>query len=447
MKKDLSSKNKIAPIVLNLKNYNAPDIVEDAGRKWVKYGASDEYFDYLLERYRGSATNHALINGIYQMIVGEGLDTEDEEALELFTYDDLLKWAFDLKCLGFYIMQIILSKDRKKIASVKHTPVQNWRSGKADENGDIKSMWYSDDWSQYQSARFRPKEYPTYNKDSKEPLQIYAIKPYRAGTFYYPNVDYQGSLQYSHIEEEISNFHINNLLNGMFPGLLINFNNGDPGLEERKAMEGMINSKWSGTSNTAKIVVAFNEDKESAATVESIGGQDLDKMFDLLSKESSEKIMIGHRVISPTLFGVRTGAGLGNNADELRVASILFEETVLRLYRLLLTNSFETILKHNGNDTKLSFKSLNPFEGFLQSDSNELPNKMNIDSGASQQLSDHKHDDRPAMSKETEDEMMKQADGNFGETIDNNEWYEIDVSEVTDEQLEDKIFSENGNSR
>lgn len=447
MKKDLSSKDSVSsPLLFNLSNYTAPTIKEEVSKKWVKYGANDEYFDYLLERYRGSSTNHALINGIYQMIVGDGLDTTDAEALKLFKYDDLLKWAFDLKGLGYFIMQVILNKAGSKIVQIKHTPVQNWRSGKADENGNINNMWYSDDWSQYQNQRFRPKEYPTYKEDSKEPLQIYAVKPYRAGSFYYPNVDYQGSLQYAHIEEEISNFHINNLLNGMFPGLLINFNNGDPGLEERGKMEQVINTKWGGTSNTAKIVVAFNEDKETAATVETISGQDLDKMFDLLSKEASEKIMIGHRVISPTLFGVRTGAGLGNNADEMRVASILFEETVIRLYRTLMVNSFETLLKRNGNNTELKFKSLNPFEGFLQPTS-EVPNKMNIDSGVTKtEMEEHSHSDSDLLTKEQEQEWIAHLTGR-GDEIDGKEWEEVSSEDILDPKKEDLLFNNSNNGR
>ena len=39
-------------------------------------------------------------------------------------------------------------------------------------------------------------------------------------------VDYQGGLQYAELEEEISNYHLNNIMNGLAPSMLINFNNG-----------------------------------------------------------------------------------------------------------------------------------------------------------------------------------------------------------------------------
>jgi hypothetical protein len=42
-----------------------------------------------------------------------------------------------------------------------------------------------------------------------EPIQIYYIKPYKAGFKYYSPVDYQGGLQDAELEEEISNYHLN----------------------------------------------------------------------------------------------------------------------------------------------------------------------------------------------------------------------------------------------
>ncbi len=454
MKEPSTSKNKKDNLLLlELSNYTSPEISENPSKKWIKYGDDNDYFGYLLDRYKGSSTNHALINGISQMIVGEGLESKDETTQEenweqvnsLFTYQDLSRWAFDYKGLGFYMQQIILSKDGSKIARVKHTPVQNWRSGKADSNGVVNEYFYSDDWSKYTQPKYRPVCYPAYSPEKKDPLQIMAVKPYRAGSFYYPNVDYQGALQYAHIEEEISNFHINNLLNGMFPSLLINFNNGEPDSDTRREIESSINNKWGGTTSTGKIIIAFNDDKDRAASVDPVSQPDLDKMFDLLSKESSEKIMIGHRVTSPALFGVRSGSGLGNNADELRVAAILFEETVIRPYRLMMLENINQLLLHNGVKIDLSFKSLNPFKKFPSYQEEkplETPNKMDIADGT--ELS--KEDDRPYMTDDQQDAILDAIDP-YGEPVDGKDWFEVDVADVHDEEEEDKLFEGNESDR
>jgi hypothetical protein len=72
--------------------------------------------------------------------------------------------------------------------------------------------------------------------------------------------------------------------------------------------------------------------------------------------------MVSHRVVSPRLFGVNSdGGGLGNNADELRTASILFEQTVVSGYRELLTEALELIMFEAGEGIKLEFESAQPF--------------------------------------------------------------------------------------
>ena len=78
---------------------------------------------------------------------------------------------------------------------------------------------------------------------SKEAIEILFVKPYRAGFYYYSPVDYQGGLQYAELEEEISNYHLNNIMNGLAPSMLINFNNGVPNEEERQLIENKIHQK------------------------------------------------------------------------------------------------------------------------------------------------------------------------------------------------------------
>ena len=36
-----------------------------------------------------------------------------------------------------------------------------------------------------------------------------------------------------------------------------------------------------------------------------------------------EKIMLGHGIVSPILLGIKDNTGFGNNAEELRTASVL----------------------------------------------------------------------------------------------------------------------------
>jgi hypothetical protein len=354
--------------VVNLSTYTSPEIVEKSNKEWVSYGADNNYFSYLIDRYNGSPTNNAIINGISEMIYGKGLDALNSnkkpeqyaKMVSLFHKDCVRKLCYDLKLMGQCSMQVIYSKDRKTVARVEHIPVENLRAEKCNDKGEIEAYYYSDDWTKVKNVKDCTR-IPAFGY-SKEPIEIVYVKPYRAGYKYYSSPDYQGGLQYAELEEEISNYHLNNILNGLAPSMLINFNNGTPNAEERQMLENRIYQKFSGSSNAGKFILAFNDNPESAATIEPIQLSDAHNQYQFLSDESGKKIMVAHRVVSPMLLGIKDSSGLGNNADELKTASILMDNTVIRPFQTLLIDAFDSILAYNNISLKLYFKTLQPLE-------------------------------------------------------------------------------------
>ena len=354
--------------IVNLSSYTSPQIVEKSNKQWVAYGSDNNYFQYLIDRYNGSPTNNAIINGVSQMIYGKGLDALDSnrkpeayaKMVSLFHKDCVRKLCYDLKLMGQCAIQVIYSKDRKTIAQVAHIPVENLRAEKCNEKGEIEGYFYSDDWTNVK-PRTELKRIPSFGS-SNENIEIIYVKPYRAGYKYYSSPDYQGGLQYAELEEEISNYHLNNILNGLAPSMLINFNNGTPNAEERQALENRIYSKFSGSSNAGKFILAFNDNSESQATIEPIQLSDAHNQYQFLSDESGKKIMVAHRVVSPMLLGIKDSSGLGNNAEELKTASILMDNTVVRPFQHLLIDAFDSILAFNNISLKLYFKTLQPLE-------------------------------------------------------------------------------------
>jgi hypothetical protein len=354
--------------VVNLSTYTSPEIVEKSNKEWVSYGTDNNYFSYLIDRYNGSPTNNAIINGISEMIYGKGLDALDSnrkpeayaKMMTLFHKDCVRKLCYDLKLMGQCSMQVIYSKDRKSVARVEHIPVENLRAEKCNEKGEIEAYYYSDDWTKVKNVKDCTR-IPAFGY-SNEPIEIVYVKPYRAGYKYYSSPDYQGGLQYAELEEEISNYHLNNILNGLAPSMLINFNNGTPNAEERQMLENRIYQKFSGSSNAGKFILAFNDNPESAATIEPIQLSDAHNQYQFLSDESGKKIMVAHRVVSPMLLGIKDSSGLGNNADELKTASILMDNTVIRPFQTLLIDAFDSILAYNNISLKLYFKTLQPLE-------------------------------------------------------------------------------------
>jgi hypothetical protein len=361
-----NSKSEIS--FVNLSTYTSPIVEEVPNQDWIAYGADNNYFQFLIDRYNGSPTNNACINGISQQIYGKGLGATDSdkkpeqyaEMITLFKKDIVRKLCYDLKLMGQCAIQIIYSKDRTKIAQIEHMPIETLRAEKANEEGDIPAYYYFKDWTKLKPSD-KPLRIPSFGM-SKENIEIYYIKPYKAGFYYYAPVDYQGGIQYAELEEEISNFHLNNIMNGLSPSMLINFNNGTPNPQERELIEARIAQKFSGTSNAGKFILSFNDNKEAQAEITPVQLSDAHNQYQFLSDESQSKVLVAHRVVSPMLLGIKDKTGLGNNADEIKTASLLMDNTVIRPFQELLIDCFDNILAFNNIALNLYFITLQPLE-------------------------------------------------------------------------------------
>jgi len=423
--------------VVNFNAYTSPKIVEQKNRDWVQYGEDNNYYQYLIDRYNGSPTNNAIINGISEMIYGKGLDATDSnrkpeayaQMKSLFSKDCVRKLSYDLKLMGSCAIQVIYSKDRSRIVQAEHFPVETLRAEKCNEDGDIEGYYYMADWTKVKPSD-KPQRIPAFGF-SKEAIEILFVKPYRAGFYYYSPVDYQGGLQYAELEEEISNYHLNNIMNGLAPSMLINFNNGVPNEEERTLIEQRIYQKFSGSSNAGKFILAFNDNADTAASIEPVQLSDAHNQYQFLSDESMRKIMVAHRVVSPMLLGIKDNSGLGNNADELKTASTLMDNTVIRPFQTLLLDAFERILAYNDIVLKLYFKTLQPLE-FTELDNAVTKEQVEEETGV--KMSSQK----PDTSDEHLDKIFEALD-ELGEEEDLENWELIDERPVdyeTEEALD-----------
>ena len=422
--------------IVNLASHTTPAVIEDNRKEWVAFGEDNNYYQYLIDRYNGSATNNAIINGMTELIYGKGLHATDaarkpdEYAMmkSLFSRSCMRKLTFDLKAMGQAAMQVIYNKDKTKIVQVEHFPIETLRMEKMNEDGEIEGYYYSKDWTKIRKKGYEPVRIPAFGYGSKgEGLEIYCIKPYRAGFYYYSPVDYQGGIPYAELEEEVANYHINNIKNGLAPSMLINFNNGVPTEEERELIERRIIQKFSGSSNSGKFILAFNDNKEMAASIEPVQLSDASEQYQFLADESMRKLMVAHRVTSPMLMGIKDNTGLGNNADELKTASLLFHNTVVRPFQELILDAIDDILAVNGASLNVFFKTLQPLE--LQAD---IPEEEKEE--LSVELSE---DSRPFLDDELAHELLDAlADLGEEEPLD-DEWELVDAEEVGDDEPED----------
>jgi hypothetical protein len=338
----------------------------------------------------------------------------------LFSKDTVHRLVADYKMMGQCAIQVVYSQDHNMIVEVAHIPIETLRAEKCNEDGEIEGYYYAKSWADVSSRKETPVRIPAFGT-SREGLEVLYIKPYRAGFYYYSPVDYQGALPYAELEESIANFHINNIENGLNPSMLINFNNGVPSEEERRQIEMQIANKFSGTSNAGKFILAFNDNAESKATLETVQLSDAHNQYQFLSNEAMQKLMVGHRITSPMLMGIKDNTGLGNNAEELKTASILFENIVIKPMQETLLDGFEKILIYNDISLNLYFRTLQPLEF-----SNEIETPMDAETReeetgvklSSQEPTDEHFDEVFAALEEV------------GEVINEDEWELVDERPV-----------------
>ena len=419
-----------------LNSYVKPEVKEVSGKQWIEYGSDNNYFQYLIDRYNGSPTNNAIINGVIDMIYGKGLaatdaaQKPDEYAMlmSLFTKDCMKKVVSDFKMMGNAAIQVIYNQDHSKIVKVEHIPVETLRAEKCNEEGFIPAYYYAKSWDRVAQRKEVPVRIDAYGT-SKAGIEILYIKPYKAGYYYYAPTDYQGSLPYAELEEEVANYHISNIKNGLAPSMLINFNNGTPTEDEQTLIEARIADKFSGSSNAGRFILAFNDNKELAATIEPVQLSDASEQYQFLSEECTKKIMVGHRVTSPMLLGIKDQTGLGNNAEELKTASILFDNIVIRPLQEVLLDAVEEVLSFNGASLNVYFKTLQPleFKEDVVAPSDVVEESTGVESSGF------------GFSADVSDEVLNgmfEALNEFGEDEDLDEWELVDERPVDYEQEE-----------
>ena len=359
--------------VFGLPTHELPLFRENTGRDWVDYGYDNLYGDYLRDLYLGSSIQSAVVSGVSEMIYGEGLNATDKEekpdqwlkTQRLFENSDediLRQLCFDIKLYGQCYVQVIWNRVRTEVAEMRFLPAHTVRAGIADSQGHVDCYYVSPDWSRMRESRFQPVKYPALDlEDRTEPAAVYQIKCWTPGIHYYGLPDYVGATNYIELDREISSFHLNNIKNGLFPSFMLSFQNGIPTDEERRTIERHVNDKFSGATNAGRILISFNDGSDSAPQLTPINPNDNDGMYEFLAKESTTKILAGHRVTSPLLFGIRgEGSGFGNNAEELRDSFSLFQNTVVKPYQRTLLDGLQVVFNVNGINLDFYFETLKP---------------------------------------------------------------------------------------
>lgn len=415
--------------IVNLSSYNRPKVQEDKKKKWVAYGDNNNYYQYLIDLYTDSTTNNAIINGVSNMIYGKGIDaldsstkTDEYAALRsIFHNKCLKKVSLDLKMLGEASFQVLYKDGR--VVKAEHFPRQTLRAEKCNDDGEIEAYYYHPNWEKAKPSD-KPKRIAAFGFGNGKEPEVEIIKKYVSGYDYYCPVDYQGGLAYAELESEVADYLINDVQNGFSGTKVVNFNNGVPDREKQLSIKNDVMHKLTGARGE-KVIIAFNNNAESKTTIDDVPLNDAPAHYEYLANECSTKLMVAHRVTSPLLLGIRDGSnGLGNNADEIRTASLLFQNVTIKPYQDLIIDSIDQILAVNGISLKLYFKTLQPLE-FIETDNAITDEAREEETGV-----------KLAKQESFDDDKMFDLLDEFGEEENLDEWELVDEREVDYDQEE-----------
>jgi len=286
----------------------------------INFGEDNMMPDYYISLIDRSPKHNAIIHQKASMISGNGILRKNlsNEALTWianitneYDMDEIsARIGYDLEVYGAFLLNIVWSKDRTKIAEINYMNPQSMRIAVPKQIGDEESYLISKDWSDTNKEENRPVPYVGFSTaDRTEPNQLLYVKTYQAGKYFYGVPEYISGSRWIEMEYEISQFHLSNIKNGFAPSMFINFPTGIPTDEEMTFNDRKLTRQLAGPKGGGRAFITYSEDKDSAPVISPIESNSNDSKYIELNDIITEGILGAHRANDPALFGLSNGDG------------------------------------------------------------------------------------------------------------------------------------------
>ena len=350
-----------------------PQPVEKVNRnkQWIEWGGDNQYPKYLIDLSIKSSLHSSILKQKSMLIGGGGWSKTNLSAeaqlllLNTFNEDDLdellYKIAMDVEVYGGFFLNLIWNKSRTKVSEINYIDPSKVRIqpiNPEDKYPQIENYWVSDGWEK--PEKFVPVLYPGFSTvNKKKRSQILYVKEYRPGTEYYAIPEYISGCRWIEMEFDISNWHLNNIRNGMVPNMHINFPIGEPSNEEGEFIIKRLKGQYQGSEQAGNTVVTFSESKDDAVTFVPIESNTSDTKFLMLNDQVTEGIIKAHRVVNPVLFGIQTPGSLGTKNEMLESLEI-FQSQYTEPKQRMIEKVFNWICRINGIKDRLIINKYTP---------------------------------------------------------------------------------------
>jgi len=372
--------------LINLSSYVRPEVVELKTRGYVMNGRDNNFYQYIIDRNNGSATNNSINQSYSTLIYGKGLSTDSgrhgaETWAKLQTIirpAELRKIVTDFQVFGEFSFQVIENRGGE-LDSIVHLPKQMVIPSLVNEKNEIDSYHFSKDWSNIRKQGNEPVVFPAFKKGRGN--SIFVAKPYRVGCEYFGSPDYIAGLQYMEAEEEISNLTISSIKNGLSGGYIINIPDGiNYTAEEKIEFERQVKKKLTQSSNASNFIISFNGSEVAIDITPFPVNENIHKQWNFLTEEAKKQIMTSHRVISPSLVGLDSATGFSSQADMIDESEKQLMKRVIAPKQNFILETLEEVLTQYDMNISLIFKPLTQELEMPKEESEEVKSELSKES-------------------------------------------------------------------
>ena len=320
---------------------------EISGVDFLAWGTDNQYPDYLFSLYTECATLQSIINGTTDFVCGNDIACN----LPIFEktvnkngdtiLDIIQRISTDYLIFGGFALQVI----RNAVGEITELYWVDFTKIRSDKKNEV--FFYSEDWCKsYGRVKFII--YPKFNETDSNPSSIFYYKGNKTrGT--YPTPIYNAAITACELEKKINQFHLSEINNNFLTSKIINFNSGVPDDDLKNEIERNLNEKFSGSENAGRILISFNNNKDSETTVADIPQDEFGERYDSLAKRSTSQIFTAFRA-TPNLFGLPTET-TGFNQQEFAEAFKLYNRTAVKPIQKVIVDTFDKIFGVDGSIT------------------------------------------------------------------------------------------------
>jgi len=207
------------------------------------------------------------------------------------------------------------------------------------KGGGFHSLGYVD----YSKLLFGKDEEIYYGKDltllekfnDKTKKGVYVYKPCALNVI--PTPVYAAAYDSISTEIAINQYQLSNVTNGFSAGALINFvEEVEPSEEEVKKRARAIREKMVGQKNGGSVHLNWSSSKDNAPTIQQFTPTNLDKQYEVLSKQNKDSIVTAHTAVAGELFGIQKDGGVFDTAHLKEAYNILSNIYIKNRQRIIM---------------------------------------------------------------------------------------------------------------